>query len=92
MQSLKDWTMDYLKGLETGYREGEGREQTVLREQTRRVKDWVTACLKLKGGRKRTTLGVIELNSALTLPRPNCGSSRFHLDSVKVEEYEVGTR
>jgi len=89
MQGVKDWTIDCLKDPETGCREGKGREKVMLREQTRHVKDWVAACLKLKRGKKTTMLRVIELNSALTPPRPASGNPRFHLDSVKVEEYEV---
>ena len=90
MQCVKDWTIDCLKEPETGCREGEGREGAVLSEQMRCAKDWVTSCLNPERGSKKTTLRVIKLNSALSLPRPRPGyPTRFHLDSVKAEEYKV---
>ena len=62
------------------------------------MKDWAIDCLKRPrtrrhkgGGRKETTLRVIELSSVFNpLPRYGDGGLlRFHLGSVKVEEYEV---
>jgi len=90
IQGVKDWTIDCLKEPETGCQEGEGREKVVLREQMKRVKDRVAFRPKSKRRREKTTLRVIELISALTLPLPERGSPMwFHLDFVKVEEYEV---
>jgi len=66
------------------------RRKQALREQVNGVKDWAIVCLKAKtgrqpeegGGRKKTTLRVIELNL--------CGSNqKFCLGSAKVEECEV---
>ena len=64
-----------------------------LSEEVGGVKDWAVCCLKAKtgceegGGRKRTTLRVIGLNSSL---RPGEDIfRRFHLGSVKVEVYEA---
>ena len=96
MQGIKDWAIDCLKKPETGYREGEGRNETVLlREQRRGVKDQAVDRKKSETGRKMM-LRVIELGSVLALPRPNVGilssinaPPRFNLDSVKVEEYHV---
>ena len=62
------------------------------------MKDWAIECLKKtkigrdkRRGRKETTLRVIELCSAFNQfpTRDDSGRVRFHLDSVKVEEYEV---
>ena len=61
------------------------------------VKDWAIDCLKESEtgfreaeGMRRITLKVIELGSVLALPQPRYDATlRFHLDSVKVEEYEV---
>jgi len=62
------------------------------------VKDWAIDCLKRPGmghrkggGRKETTLRVIELSSIFDpLPRyRDSGLPVFHLGSVKVEEYKV---
>ena len=63
------------------------REQS-LREQARDMKDFAINCLKSKTGcregegRKRITVRVVRLNSAL--PRPD-----YYPGSVEVEEYEV---
>ena len=74
--------MDCLKEPETGYQ-----------RQVRRVNDCVAAYLRLKRGRKKTTLRVIELNSAVAPsgPRRVYGYSQmmFHLGSVKFEQYKV---
>ena len=86
MQGLKDWTMNCLKEPVTGYR-----------RQVRRVNDWMAGCLRLKRGEKKTTLRVIELDSAITFPeRSNVSAygygysrTRFHLGSVKFEEHKV---
>ena len=80
MQGVKDWMIVCLKGQETG----EEREQMTC------VKDWVTFCLNRETGRKERTLRVIELDSDFTPPRSRLGiRPRFHLDSVKAEEYKV---
>lgn len=62
------------------------------------VKDWAIDCLKRPktgcckgGGRKETTLRMIELSSVFDqFPRYGEGGLlRFYLGPVKVEEYEV---
>ena len=62
------------------------------------AEDWTIDCLKRpgtgcheRGRRKQTTLRVIELNSVFNqVPRVGDGDLlRFHVGSVKVEEYEV---
>jgi len=93
MEDVKDWAIDCLKKAKTGCQEGGKRKKTVWREQ---VKGWAADCLKKprtghhRGEGKKITLRVIELGSVFTLPRPSeITLTRFHLGSVKVEEYEV---
>ena len=94
IQGVKDWMIDCLKELEMGCREGEERENGVLREQMKCAKDCVAFRLKWKRGRKKVTLRVIELSSALSLRllQPSHGiPTEFHqcLSPVKVEEHKV---
>jgi len=97
MKGVKDWAIDCLKKPKTGHQEGEKEKNAVSGELMRGLKGWGVGWLKKpntgahKGeGIKKTVLRVIELNMAPTLPlvdetvRP-----RFHLGSVKVEEYKV---
>ena len=73
-------------------------QKQALREQMKGVKDWAIDCLKRpergrreREGRKGTTLRVIELSSTLNrFPTYGDGGlQRFHLGSVKAEEFEV---
>ena len=64
------------------------RREQALREEVNDVKHWAIECLKANmeyregGGKKKTVLRVIELNTRRSDPK-------YCLDSVKVEECEV---
>jgi len=97
MQGVKDWAIDCLKKPRTGHQEGGGGKNAVSGEQMRGLRGWGVGWLKKpntgvhKGeGSKKSTLRVIELSMAPTLPLVDeTDRPRFHLGSVKIEEHKV---
>jgi len=97
MEGVKDWAIDCLKKPKTGHQEGERGKNGVSGERTRGLKGWGVGWLKKpntevhKGEEiQKTMLRVIKLNMAPTLQLVDeMDRPRFHLGSVKVEEYKV---